>query len=227
MFGFQPTPPAGSPWRLANWIFPPPPPPPCSEVPCGTYNLSWGTIPTIDIVYRGDNSSYQGISLRPYIIGVDTIVCLNYYIFAGSPPPGIIFDHNAGVFWGKPYCGTPGEYTVTVGVSTSLCGINEAVTTDITFNYYCPVASWVSDPITINATTGLTEYYLSSYVQLGTLFCNQNYYYDGDDGGNLGSAGPFVSVNFGSPGTYYGSATVDNNCQNVSSNTVGIIYYIT
>lgn len=233
MFGFQPTPPAGSPWRTANWIFPPPPPPPtCDEVDCNNYSLAWYPFGEYDVIYTGVGSSYQWVSLYGNLF-LDLVYyykptfCLWYSLESGLLPPGFALDPRSGFIGGKPLCAVAGEYTVTVGVRPFKCLYDAPVTTDITFNYYCPAASWTTDPIVFYGTVGnQISYDLSSYVLNTYKFCTQNYYYDGDVG-SWSRDGSVVTTTFDSTGTFTSSATVDNSCQNVSANTVGIIYYIT
>jgi hypothetical protein len=229
MFGFQPTPTAGSPWRTSNWVFPPPPPPPtCPQSDCnanlywypfsGTYEVFVGaTPPIINLLWSVFIDA--GYNNRPDF-------CLEFSLENGNLPPGLILSgpvitaNNIG-------CGAAGDYTVTIGVKPFQCYYYTPVTTDITFHYSCAAAIWLVDPIVINASVNsIITLNLANYVSNTYKLCNQNYYYYGD-GGNWSQNDNIVTTSFSVADTYYSSATVSNNCQDVSANTVGIQYNIT
>jgi hypothetical protein len=234
MFGFQPTPISPELIILPSSYPPPPPPPP---YPCPSHNcditLYWDNVPTgIDILYT-NNFGFFPIMLVDYVYTYDPIyvngksICLEFSIENWYQVP--LFHTISSTWWGlntQVGCANGGEYNAVIGVRPKLCPGYTPVTVNTVFKYYCEAAQWTVDPITVNGSVGTINVDLKNYVYKKS--CQQNYYYNGDDGGGSQSINNgVITTSFSSPGNYVGSATVANNCQDVSANTVGIYYTIT
>lgn len=217
MFGFQPMPMGG----ISRTLPTPPELPPINMLAPCDIELSWSAnfpatlylSPTIFYVYE----------LQNYITPDFGAVI---ELYTGTLADGLSLDYR-GQLKGTPSCSSlvGGPWDVSFSARWAYCPLmSPVISPTLSIYYYCTEASWTQDPIVINASTYQTiNINLANYVS--NKICSQSYYYTDD--GVFTQNDNLVETYFPYAGTWYGSATVSNNCQEFSANTVGFVFNIT
>lgn len=223
MFGFQPVP------MGVSYTTPAPPTPPINLVDPCSIPLGW-TEPTLPA--WSASPSNRTFNLLPYVSGASNF--FTKVTISGSHPAALEVlsypDYTTPSLYINDVCSSPfSNEVITLNIQWPECTGYD--TTQITVDYCCNSADWITDPITIYGTANSTiQFNLANYVDPATLLgCPVTYFFT-DEGSqqSFSISGSVVDILYTSAGTYYGaSATAANSCQCVSAIQVGIIFEIT